>query len=157
MMREKIIDKLISNMVQLPARLGRMMNRQYIRDSILNINSELSPHHLMILYKLKEHGDLSMGNMADETQIVGPQMTHSADKLIDLGLIERTFDTSDRRKVMIRLTENGISTMSRIDNVMRHHIKDGLKTLTDDELQTLAESLENIDQLMSKMCKSETD
>lgn len=76
-------------------------------------------------------------------------MTHSTEKLVNMGLIEKQQDTVDRRKVNIRLTSKGQTTIQRIDEVMLDLIQERILGLSDDELEKLAESFDNFVEVFS--------
>jgi len=78
-------------------------------------------------------------------------MTQSIDKLIGMGMVEREPDTKDRRKISIRLTQQGRDTVERLDKIMKDFVRDKLTVLSDDELDKLAESFHYIAKTFSKL------
>lgn len=61
-------------------------------------------------------------SMSDVAQCVGHSTaaaTGSVDFLESRGLVERYKELSDRRKVMVRLTPKGESTVSKLDQKLR--------------------------------------
>jgi DNA-binding MarR family transcriptional regulator len=112
---------------------------------------DIAPHHLMIMKELKESGTLHSSEIGGAISIAKPQMTHSIDKLIGLGMVERETDTGDRRKISIRLTQKGQDTVERLDKIMKELVSDKLSVLSDDELDKLAESFNYIAETFSKL------
>jgi DNA-binding MarR family transcriptional regulator len=98
----------------------------------------------MIMKMLHESGTLYSSEIGDGISIAKPQMTHSIDKLIGLGMVERQPDTKDRRKINIRLTQKGRDTVDRLDRIMKDFLSDKLSVFSDDELEKLAESFNYI-------------
>ena len=68
--------------------------------------AELTLTQLRALRKLS-HGDLALGELGAGLGLAPPSMTRLVDRLERRGLIERTRDEEDRRRVVASLTEEG--------------------------------------------------
>lgn len=150
-MKNQHLDRVIESMIQIPTVMHRKLHRELFKVVLQKFGMDMAPHHLMIMKELKESGTLYSSEIGDAISIAKPQMTQSIDKLIGMGMVEREPDTKDRRKISIRLTQQGKETMERLDNIMKSFMRDKLAVLSDDELKKLAESFNYIAQTFSKL------
>ena len=95
-------------------------------------NHKLTPSQFHVLMAIKEHGvSCSMSRLADETNQVSATMTGIVDRLAERGWVERRRNLTDRRTVLVHLTEEG---------------KANLDTVYQDRCSILADYLENMDE-----------
>jgi DNA-binding MarR family transcriptional regulator len=59
-----------------------------------------------------QDASLSAGALAAELEIAGPTLTRQLQKLEDAGLLTRTMDAGDRRKVVVALTGAGRASLA---------------------------------------------
>jgi len=138
-------------MLRIPPILHRKLEREFFKVMLQHFDADIAMHHLMIMNELKESGTLCCSEIGDAISIAKPQMTQSVDKLISIGMVDREPDTKDRRKINIRLTQRGRDTMERVDSIMKDIIAEKLAVLSDDELERLAESFNNIAVTLAKL------
>lgn len=150
-MENQRLDRVIESMIQIPPIMHRKLHRELFKVVLQQFGMDIAPHHLMIMKELKESGTLHSSEIGDAISIAKPQMTNSIDKLIGLGMVERETDTGDRRKISIRLTQQGQDTVERLDKIMKELVSDKLSVLSDDELDKLAESFNYIAETFSKL------
>jgi len=150
-MGNKNLDQVIESMVRIPPIIHRKLHRELFKVVLQQFGTDIAPHHLMIMKELQESGTLHSSEIGDAISIAKPQVTHSIDKLIGMGLVERETDTKDRRKISIRLTQKGRDTMERLDKIMKDFVRDKLTVLSDDELGKLAESFNYIAETFLKL------
>jgi len=150
-MPNKRIDEVVELLLNIPPIMHRKMVRDVFRTALAQVEKEIAPHHLMILRVLYEFGPLHMTEVGEEISISRPQMTHSTDKLISLGMVERQHDVKDRRKINIKLTAKGRETIKKIQQVIQSRIKEKLSSLDEDDLDRLAASLRNMADTFAKM------
>ena len=150
-MENQRLDRVIESMIQIPPIMHRKLHRELFKVVLQQFGMDIAPHHLMIMKELKESGTLHSSEIGDAISIAKPQMTQSIDKLIGMGMVEREPDTKDRRKISIRLTQQGRDTVERLDKIMKDFVRDKLTVLSDDELDKLAESFHYIAKTFSKL------
>ena len=63
----------------------------------------VAPHQFSVLNRL-EHTPCTPGELAEIERVSAPSMTRTVARLVELGLVERTDDPSDRRQVILSLT-----------------------------------------------------
>ncbi|MDD5510178.1 MAG: MarR family transcriptional regulator [Dehalococcoidales bacterium] len=131
--------------------MHKKIHRDVFKMTIEKSGEDMAPHHLMILKMLRESGPLSMSEISEEVVISRSQMTHSTDKLIKLGMIERQGDARDRRKVHIKLTHKGKEYLKMLDPIMRSRMESKLSVLTDKDMIRLAISLRDVAGIFTKL------
>ncbi len=68
-------------------------------------STDLSLNQLAVLGTLLRHGPLSVGELAGAERVQPPSMTRTVNSLCDLGLVRREAHPSDRRQVVVHLTD----------------------------------------------------
>ena len=84
------------------------------------------------------------------------QMTSITEKLVDAGFVTRKTDPSDRRRLLLSLTDEGVRVLDDQNDVVRKKFIESLQGLTDEEQADLASSIEMITHYINKM-RSATD
>ncbi|MCP4612070.1 MAG: winged helix-turn-helix transcriptional regulator, partial [Planctomycetes bacterium] len=87
----------------------------------------------------------------DMLLISKPQMTRLIDELIDLGMVERHPDETDRRKINISLTVKGKETVEKFRNTIKGVIKTRLAPLPEKDLVELSTALKTVLEVGSKV------
>ena len=67
-----------------------------------------------LLWLIKRSPGLSLAELAAEEGISPPALSGHVDRLERAGLVERVRSTEDRRRVGLRLTDDGVKLMRRI-------------------------------------------
>ena len=83
-------------------------------------------------------------NLTDLAEYIGvslPSMSKLVDTLTSRGFIERTPDTSDRRRVRLGLTEAGLAILATAREAVKASFAAKLARLTPDEVATITASM----------------
>jgi DNA-binding MarR family transcriptional regulator len=102
-----------------------------------------------VLAALRRAGDpyeLSPGRLLKETLVTSGTMTNRVDRLAARGLVERRPDPDDRRGVLVRLTDDGRTTVDgALDGLLRREreLLAGLNGTDRKKLAALLRSLTN--------------
>ncbi len=128
-------------LVEIPGKLCRNMNNDFIKSILKDLGIDFSPQHYMILKLLQESKQLYVTEFVDMLSITKPQMTSLIDKLSKMGYITRTYDDNDRRKVFISATKEGGEITRRINAVIDNQIDNRLVKLTQNEINDLQKGL----------------
>ena len=88
-----------------------------LRVSVMRLRRRLAAEHdpdnplsmgqLAILGALYRNGDQSVGELAAHERVQPPSMTRTVNHLVDGGYVERRSHPTDRRQVLVTLTEEG--------------------------------------------------
>ena len=123
--------------------------RKLITD--VNENLEISHNHFAVLGMLSRGGTLPVSEIGKRLWISRPQMTAVIDKLVALNLATRQPDEADRRVIHIVITAAGHAVLQQCRQTMHAVIADKLGGLSAPDLETLAASLKQINQIGSKI------
>jgi len=111
-------------------RLVRRLRTQRIDD--------VSVSQFSVLVSLRAHGPLTLGELAEREHVTAPSMNRTVNCLEEVGLLERTPATDDRRKVWIALTEEGAHLVDATDRRRDAWLVEGLAGLDADEQEIIA-------------------
>jgi DNA-binding MarR family transcriptional regulator len=98
----------------------------------------------MTLASLARFGECSMTRLARLSASDRTTLTRSIDGLIRDGLVERGAQASDRRKVVVRLTQDGRELLARVADAIQPIHQEVCAELTEEELTNLATYLQKI-------------
>src|SRR5687768_11012675 len=101
-----------------------------------------------LLWLMKRNPGLSLAELAAEEGISPPAMSGHVDRLERIGLIERVRSSEDRRRVGLRLTDEGLRLMRRIRARRTTWLADRLGALDASELQAVAAAVPALSQLL---------
>jgi DNA-binding MarR family transcriptional regulator len=87
-----------------------------------------------LLWLVKRSPGLSLAELAAEEGISPPALSGHVDRLERAGLIERVRSSEDRRRVGLRLTEEGVRVMRNVRARRTTWLAERLRVLDPDEL-----------------------
>lgn len=123
-------------------RLMRVLRRRFAQDLSRH---GLTFHQFITLLSLHRTGDsCRMGPLAEATMQSAASMTAIVDRLLERGLVERRRDPTDRRSVVVSLTEAGQELLRQIKADRHHAVKRALGQLSVEERSHLASILEKM-------------
>ncbi len=96
-------------------------------------------------------GPLPISEIGKMLFISKPNMTSLIDKLVKDGNVKRSRSNADRRIVKVEITEEGKEFMIEGRKAVEKNIKENILNLTENEIEVLNDSLENIKKLLIKM------
>ena len=102
-----------------------------------------------LLWLVKRSPGLSLAELAAEEGISPPAMSGHVDRLERAGFIERLRSTDDRRRVGLRLTEDGGRLMRRVRARRTTWLADRLRTLEPDALSSVGAAIPALMRLVS--------
>lgn len=114
------------------ARLSRRLRTERL------VGAEVSLGQLGVLARLSCDGDLSSGALAQSEGVKPPSMTRTIAGLEALGMVERSAHPTDRRQVVVSITERGEETLQADRRRREHWLAKALGELTADERAILA-------------------
>lgn len=107
----------------------------------------LEPSEFDVLSALRRSGDpgqLSPGQLVQETLVTSGTMTNRVDRLVTKGLVERRPDPADRRGVQVRLTPSGREAVDGALDALIARERDLLAALSPSEAEGLANALRRL-------------
>jgi DNA-binding MarR family transcriptional regulator len=100
-------------------------------------STDLSLNQLAVLGTLRRHGPLSVGELAGAERVQPPSMTRTVNSLCDLGLARREPHPSDRRQVVVHLTDEARTVLDEDRRRRDAWLARRLVELTPDERRCL--------------------
>lgn len=134
------LSKEASDLRMATFRLSRRMRSERAVDS-------MTDGQFTVLAVLAVHGPHTLGELADHERVSAPAMNRTVNCLQDDGLVTRTADATDGRKVVIDLTDAGRAVVQETVSRRDAWVEAALAELTPDERATLAKAAE----LMQRM------
>jgi DNA-binding MarR family transcriptional regulator len=101
-----------------------------------------------LLWLVKRNPGLSLAELAAEEGISPPAMSGHVDRLERIGLIERVRSTEDRRRVGLRLTDDGLKLMRRVRARRTTWLADRLGALDASELEAVVAAVPALSRLL---------
>ena len=150
-MGSDIPEKVAVDLLSIPPLVFRIIRSKLINVTLADIDIDVKLPHIEIMTLLKEEGTLHPAEMGHKLQIAKAQMTHLIDKLVDLGLVERSLCEADRRTINITLTDKGRSFLEKHDNIVFNAVGEYISDLEESDLETLSTSLRNLRDILLKL------
>jgi DNA-binding MarR family transcriptional regulator len=101
-----------------------------------------------LLWLVKRNPGLSLAELAAEEGISPPAMSGHVDRLERIGVIERLRSSEDRRRVGLRLTDDGLRLMRRVRARRTTWLANRLGALDASELEAVAAAVPALSQLL---------
>jgi DNA-binding MarR family transcriptional regulator len=103
-----------------------------------------------LLWLVREHPDLTLGELAALERITAPSLSGHVDRLEQAGLLERVRSTDDRRRVILRLTPAGSRLLRRVRSRRTTWLAERLGTLDDAEIEAIERAIEPLTALLEE-------
>jgi len=107
-------------------------------------DSEYSLAQIHILEVLGSHGSMKMKDLATRLGITTGTLTVHVDKLVKLTLIERIYSETDRRTILVNLTDKGTKEYEHHNNLHHTLTQELIKSLSSNEEEQLIELFKKI-------------
>lgn len=113
--------------------------------------TRMPPSNYRVLGILKKRGTIPISEIGKKIYISRSNMTSLIDKLVEEGLAERLPDKTDRRVINITITPKGTELVGDWRKHQNEEIRRKLAVLSEEDLETLYQSLENIKMILYKI------
>jgi DNA-binding MarR family transcriptional regulator len=123
-----------ADLLSVVARLNRLATEQ--------VRLPLPGAQARLLSTIEDLGEARICELAGVDHCSQPTMTTQVRRLEDAGLVTRTVDPHDARAVLIRITDEGVRTLSRVRRDRAAAIDPQLARLAPEARQTLAGAVE---------------
>ena len=104
-----------------------------------------------LLWLVKRSPGLSLAELATEEGISPPALSGHVDRLERAGLIERVRSSEDRRRVGLRLTDDGARLLRRVRARRTTWLSDRLGTLEPNELEAIEKAIPALQRLLGEV------
>lgn len=139
------IDRIIENLIYLHPLLSKSLTRS------IKTKTNLNPGSLYILGMLSKYEMLSMSEIGCKLSMPKPHVTAQVDKLISEEMVERLFDSNDRRIVNIRMTDKGKEDFIAIKQEVSQDMRKRIQKLDAQKLSALSGSTQLVRDILSEI------
>jgi DNA-binding MarR family transcriptional regulator len=112
-----------------------------------DIGGETSPTLTAALATIEREGPLTPSALAQQERVQRPTATRVVARLEQLGLVTRTSDPADGRVSHVAISAEGRVLLKRIRSRKNQYLTQRMRTLTEAELQTLADAAAILERL----------
>ena len=116
----------------------------------LDLDLSFSKSELFALLLVDRHGEIIMSQVADFIKVPMSTATGIAERLVKKGYLKRERSESDRRIVVVKLTEKGKDLIGELKNTASEYLRLINESLTDEERQVLMKAFLKIVQIVEK-------
>jgi DNA-binding MarR family transcriptional regulator len=129
-----------ADLLAVVARINRLATQR--------IQMPLPAAQARLLATIEAHGEARIGDLAAVDHCSQPTMTTQVRRLEDAGLVTRTVDPGDARAVRIRITDEGMRTLTKVRTDRAAAIEPQLALLPPADRQVLADAVKVLRQLL---------
>lgn len=129
-----------ADLLAVVARLNRLATQR--------IQMPLPSAQARLLATIEAHGEARIGDLAAVDHCSQPTMTTQVRRLEDAGLVTRTVDPGDARAVRIRITPQGMRTLTAVRADRAAAIEPQLAQLDPADRQVLADAVDVLRRLL---------
>lgn len=104
---------------------------------------------LVVLREMEKNGELTVGEIARRVSLSQATVTNILDRLENRGLIRRTRSFEDKRRVMVRTTQQGNDILKKTPSVLQEHFLLKFGKLEEWEQTLVLSSLQRIVTMMN--------
>src|SRR5262245_59328013 len=139
--------------VQLIRRVNRFQRAGDLDDATVG---ELTVAQIRVLFRLRNRGPISSGQLASGLGVTLPTVTSVIDRLVARGFAERRDDPSDRRRVIVAVTPAGQAVVESIQQGRRARLQRAIESIDAHALARLVVGLEALGAACDALESSET-
>ena len=97
-----------------------------------------------VLALLEMHGGMPMTRLADELGVALPNATGIVGRLVERGIVARADDATDRRRVVVTLTDAGHRLIGEMEAGRRERMSRLFSQLNEEQQQRLLQSVKDL-------------
>lgn len=112
---------------------------------------EIPKQQLGLLFQISHEDGKPMSYYSEKMMVSKPNLTVMADKLIEEGFVERAFDASDRRIVILKITKKGEELLSEHKAIVRQEMAKILSLLDEKDVKRLNELIVEMKEIFNKI------
>ncbi len=129
--------------------LRRIIRAIDLHSKKLERESGLTGPQLLVMQLIAIHGEITSGVIAREVSLSQATVTSILDRLEYKGLLRRERSTTDKRKVMVTLTEEGGKSVENAPTLMQESFIRAFNKLEDWEQTLILSSLQRVADMMN--------
>ena len=123
--------------------LRRLVSALRTSGAAASFGPGISVAQLFALRVVGGHSGISMGELAKRTLTSPSAVSEVVSRLVAHGFVERDHDSTDHRRVLLRLTPEGRALFSSLDRTLPERLVAALARMDPDQRTTLADAMED--------------
>ncbi len=123
----------------------------------LELDLNFSKTELMTLLVVERQGELSMSQICDAMNMPMSTATGIVDRMVKKGILQRERSETDRRIVVVNMTEKGREIIEHYVGVLNSYLEQIEASLTEEEQQLLYKIFLKIADILSRKGKAEDE
>ena len=104
----------------------------------------ITADRLMVMFELELQPDISLKELASFVMVSPSAMSVMIDSMVKQGLVTRVPDVTDRRRVVLQLSDRGRQALRALDNQLAQRYQQYLATLKEADVEQLTEATEQM-------------
>lgn len=129
-----------------------LLHRNLLADfKNVDFNTELNRTQRRVIMHLFVDGEHTMSALCQRTELQQGSMTSVIDSLEEIGFVQRTRKQTDRRKLFITLTTNGLHMAEKLKVTMNQYLKEKLENLSQEEILEFEKTLDQLGKINQKL------
>lgn len=138
-----LMDRFDKSLIVLMQNLGpQLINRAQLG---------LTPGQVFMLHFIRKESQCTVSKLADKMEVAPSAITVMLDRLETHGFVSRSRDKTDRRIVIITLTDDGEEKLDRVLEVRKKIIQHCFSQMDPNELDPFIQSLEKLSSIAQMM------
>ncbi|WP_230973555.1 MarR family winged helix-turn-helix transcriptional regulator [Anaerostipes faecalis] len=125
--------------------------QRILMNTVVLHDTQFTKTQLFILYTLSAKGSVNMSEIASYIASSKEQATRAVAPLVKQGYVARFHNESNRKKVYIRLTDQGYDVIKQEKGLIKDFLANKLNSLSEEDLEILRESLSNLLKVLRKL------
>ncbi|MBS4031957.1 MAG: MarR family transcriptional regulator [Clostridiales bacterium] len=101
----------------------------------------ISASQWQVIWEIGSAGEISLTELAALLNLDNSTMSRAINTLVEQGLVQRDADPTDRRYVIIKLTQKGIEFYKEMEETIDHYYKTILQSIPAEKRNQVTESL----------------
>lgn len=128
--------------------LRRVIRATDLHSKYLSKTAGLTAPQLLVLQNLRDFGELPVGELAGKVNLSQATVTSIVDRLEKKNLVQRERSQTDKRKVYVQLTDNGIQSLQSAPTPLQESFVRQFSDLHEWEQTSIISSLQRVAQMM---------
>jgi len=133
--------------------LNPLMHKTIIKPSETLCEEGVTPLQMTAFFRICGTGETTMSDIASELSISKQQATQVVNGLEDKRLVERAINPSNRRYIILKVTDLGREYLKRIDNKIVQSLNPIFEIFNEAEKEELHEAIIVIKKYLEKLVK----
>ncbi len=144
-------EKVAKDLLSIPPLIFRRIRSKLNKNPVSEYSVNITTLHFEIMMLLEDESILHVAEIGERLFLAKAHMTQLVNKLVELNLVERTLDASDRRIINISLTAQGQRVLNEQKHSIMTSMMESISSLTPQDLQDLTASLNKLKDILSRL------